>query len=145
MDRLDEDLSTDRPLLEAEREEADRSTISIRADVDWSAVCDWSLTGDLTGWCMKEESVEEVINMLTIYRDTNPNHLPAHKTLLEVVQIHCQDDQELIINSLDKCLQHFPCSLEYVLRYCEILIKNLEEDDLEDSFDEKEAEQDDVD
>ena len=84
----------------------------------------------------QESPEEEVIKLLTTYRDNNCDHFPPHKNLIQFRQNHCPNNGQAMMEDLTKLLQQFPFSQEHVLMYCEILIKNLElEMDDDESFD----------
>ena len=84
---------------------------------------------------VEEKGSDAAIALLIEYRDNNIDHLPAHQHLLEFLQRECQEDEHVLVKKAFKCcLDRFPFSQNYVLRYCEMLIKLNEDADLDDSM-----------
>ena len=73
--------------------------------------------------------------LLTDYRNNNADHLPAHRRLLEFLLTEYLEDTELILPELKILCSKFPFQTKEVVQYCEILVKESEDSDLEDSFD----------
>ena len=63
--------------------------------------------------------------MLTSYRDKYPDHLPAHEHLLDFLLEEHSEETDVILPHLKFCLLKFPSSLEYALRYCEVISRSL--------------------
>ena len=73
--------------------------------------------------------------LLREYRDNNSDHLPAHRRLVEFLLIEYPVDTELILPELKILCDKFPFQTREVVQYCEMLVKDSEDSDLEDSFD----------
>ena len=69
---------------------------------------------------MKTKSAEDVKDMLTMYRDKHPDHLPAHENLLDFLHQEYSDEPDVILPQLKQCVEKFPGSLDYALRYSEV-------------------------
>ena len=72
--------------------------------------------------------------LLTDYRDNNSDHLPAHRRLLEFLLTEYLEDTQLILPELKVLCTKFPFQTKEVVQYCEMLLKESEDSDLEDSF-----------
>ena len=73
--------------------------------------------------------------LLREYRDNNSDHLPAHRRLVEFLLTEYPVDTELILPELKILCAKFPFQTREVVQYCEMLVKDSEDSDLEDSFD----------
>ena len=73
--------------------------------------------------------------MLTKYRDNNSDHLPAHRRLVEFLLTEYVGDTDIILPELKILCSKFPFQTKEVVQYCEMLMKESEDSDLEDSFD----------
>ena len=72
--------------------------------------------------------------LLREYRDNNSDHLPAHRRLVEFLLTEYPVDTELILPELKILCAKFPFQTREVVQYCEMLVKDSEDSDLEDSF-----------
>merc|ERR1719154_867101 len=98
-----------------------------KRDVDWMM--------PLFAWyVMDEKSADDVKDILTQYRDDNLEHLPAHQHLLQFLFQEYEDETEILLEELKLFSEQFLWD-ENVLRYCKLLVKKAEDDDLENSFD----------
>ena len=73
--------------------------------------------------------------LLREYRDNNSDHLPAHRRLVEFLLTEYLGDTKLILPELKTLCSKFPFQTKEVVQYCEMLVKESEDSDLEDSFD----------
>ena len=73
--------------------------------------------------------------MLTKYRDNNSDHLPAHRRLVDFLLAEYLEDPQIILPELKILCTKFPFQTKEVVQYCEMLVKESEDSDLEDSFD----------
>ena len=70
---------------------------------------------------VEEKSAEDVKDMLTMYRDKHPDHLPAHENLLDFLHQEYSDEPDVLVPHLKHCVEKFPGSLDHALRYSEVL------------------------
>eukprot|EP00092_Neocalanus_flemingeri_P006805 GFUD01007349.1.p1 GENE.GFUD01007349.1~~GFUD01007349.1.p1 ORF type:complete len:681 (+),score=167.52 GFUD01007349.1:40-2082(+) len=107
-----------------------KTAIKDKRDVDW-------LMPLFAWYVMDEKCADDVKDLLTEYRDENIDHLPAHQHLLEFLFQEYEDETDILIEELNIFCKEFPWDGN-VLRYCKLLVKKGEDDDLEESFDSSE-------
>ena len=76
--------------------------------------------------------------LLTDYRNNNTDHLPAHRRLVDFLLTEYLEDTQLILPELKMLCSKFPFQTKEVVQYCEMLLKDSEDSDLDDSFDSRE-------
>jgi len=97
-----------------------------KREVDW-------LMPFFSWYVMDEKSADDVKDILTEYRNENMEHLPAHQHLIEFLFQEYEEETEILLEELTLFCKQFPWD-KTVLTYCQLLIKKVEDDDLEDSF-----------
>ena len=60
-------------------------------------------------------------DMLTLYRDKYPDHLPAHENLLDFLHQEYSDEPDILLPHLKYCLEKFPCNVDRALLYSEVM------------------------
>jgi len=104
-----------------------KSAFKDKRDIDW-------LMPLFTWYVMEEKSADDIKDLLTENRDENVDHLPAHLHLLDFLFQEYLDETDILLEELKIFSERFYWE-PYILTYCKLLLKNEENDDLNDSFD----------
>jgi len=88
----------------------------------------------ISWYLMDEKCADDAKAFLTDYRDQNMDHLPAHTHLLDFLFKEYGDETDLLVSELKEFADRFHWDSK-VLTYCQLTIKQMEDEDLDESFD----------
>jgi len=130
---MEEEESFDSPgslkLSQQEITELITRAMASKKDVDW-------IIPLFIYYLTDEAGPVAVREVLVKYRDVSPDHLPAHTHLLNFLSQEFRQETELLCHHYRVTATQFSFD-QSVVTFCQLLTKSIEDEDLEDSFEDE--------